>query len=62
MRTYDDTFSGQRIYPGKVRFQFSQADFAVDAATAMPRTQPLITAVATLHQALKEIKINALVS
>ena len=20
MRTYDDTFSGQRIYPGKVRF------------------------------------------
>ena len=23
MRTYEDTFSGQRIYPGKVRFPIS---------------------------------------
>lgn len=27
MRTYDDTFSGQKIYPGKVRFNpFSTTD------------------------------------
>jgi hypothetical protein len=23
MRTYDDTFSGEKIYPGKVRFPFT---------------------------------------
>lgn len=25
MRTYDDTFSGQKIYPGKVRFPYDSA-------------------------------------
>jgi hypothetical protein len=25
MRTYDDSFSGQKIYPGKVRLQFQSS-------------------------------------
>jgi hypothetical protein len=31
MRTYDDTFSGEKIYPGKVRFsQFCDDEVAND--------------------------------
>ena len=48
MRTYDDTFSGQRIYPGKVYLMFhshssafpqpSDASTSLPAAAASPRT------------------------
>jgi hypothetical protein len=36
MRTYDDTFSGQKIYPGKVRFAVSHTD---PPAVDIPRSQ-----------------------
>jgi ribosomal protein L24E len=26
MRTYDDTFSGEKIYPGKVRISYARDD------------------------------------
>lgn len=40
MRTYDDTFSGQRIYPGKVRCHSSESGIAIDTVASNIRTQP----------------------
>jgi hypothetical protein len=37
MRTYDDAFSGQKIYPGKVRLQFPSSlweEFVCEGTTA----------------------------
>jgi hypothetical protein len=37
MRTYEDTFSGQKIYPGKVRFAIPYCDNAPLVDFPLPR-------------------------
>ena len=48
MRTYEDSFSGQKIYPGKVRYALSHTD-PLDVEIPSPRYKHDAHLAAGLH-------------
>lgn len=46
MRTYDDTFSGQKIYPGKVRFALDRRLHDLRRRPSFRTSQQAYTAMA----------------
>ena len=53
MRTYDDTFSGTKIYPGKVRFNPHQTDYPLRTLSGWSpmHSQALLANESTLNRA-----------
>jgi hypothetical protein len=50
MRTYDDSFSGQKIYPGKVRFVPSAKDPSMNSVPFDIRQRQICASMENGHQ------------